>query len=60
MFAQLDPRAMTWTILAYAEPHPEINVVATGVVMGDTLWVGASSSDGLPYRQLPHLAVTTH
>lgn len=55
MFAQLDPKAMTWTILAYAEPHPEINVVATGVIMGDTLWVGASASDGLPYRPLPRL-----
>lgn len=54
MFAQLDPKAMTWKILAYSEPHPEINVVATGVIVGDTLWVGASSADGLPYRALPH------
>jgi hypothetical protein len=55
LFAQLDPKAMTWKTLAYSEPQPEFNVVATGVIVGDTLWVGASSSDGVPYRALPHL-----
>jgi len=52
--AQLDPNTMAWTILAYAEPNPELNVVATGVVIGDTLWIGAASADGVAYRHLPH------
>jgi hypothetical protein len=53
MVAQLDPKTMVWTILAYAEPNPELAVVATGVVMGDTLWIGAASADGIAYRPLP-------
>jgi hypothetical protein len=52
--AQLDPKTMAWTILAYAEPNPELAVVSTGVVLGDTLWIGAASADGLAYRPLPH------
>jgi hypothetical protein len=53
MIAQLDPKTMAWTILAYAEPNPAISVVATGVVMGDTLWIGAALADAIAYRQLP-------
>ena len=54
--AQLDPKTMAWTILAYAEPNPAISVVATGVVMGDTLWIGAASADAIAYRPLPRPA----
>jgi len=53
MFAQLDPKTMAWTILAYAEPNPAISVVSTGVVVGDTLWVGSAASDAIAYRALP-------
>jgi len=56
MIAQLDPKTMAWTILAYAEPNPAISVVATGVIMGDTLWIGAASADAIAYRPLPRLA----
>jgi hypothetical protein len=56
MFAQLDPKAMAWTILAYAEPNPVISVVSTGVVVGDTLWVGSAASDAIAYRPLPRPA----
>ena len=54
MFAQLDPKTMAWTILAYAEPNPAISVVSTGVVVGDTLWVGSAASEAIAYRALPH------
>jgi hypothetical protein len=56
MFAQLDPKTMAWTILAYAEPNPAISVVSTGVVVGDTLWVGSAASGAIAYRALPHPA----
>ena len=56
MFAQLDPKTMAWTILAYAEPNPVISVVSTGVVVGDTLWVGSAASEAIAYRALPHPA----
>ena len=56
MVAQLDPKAMAWTILAYAEPNPAISVVSTGVVVGDTLWIGAAAADAIAYRPLPHPA----
>jgi hypothetical protein len=55
--AQLDPGTMAWTILAYAEPNPKIAVVSTGVVMGETLWIGAASSDGIGYQPLPRPAI---
>jgi hypothetical protein len=54
--AQLDPRTMAWTTLAYAGPNPKIAVVSTGVVMGETLWIGAASSDGIGYQSLPRPA----
>jgi hypothetical protein len=54
--AQLDPRTMAWTTLAYAGPNPNIAVVSTGVVMGETLWIGAASSDGIGYQPLPRPA----
>ena len=54
MVAQLDPKTMAWTILAYAEPNPAISVVSTGVVVGDTLWIGAAAADAIAYRPLPH------
>jgi hypothetical protein len=56
MIAQLDPRTMAWTILAYSEPNPELAVVATGVIMDDTLWIGAASADGVAYRPLPRVS----
>jgi hypothetical protein len=54
--AQLDPRTMAWTTLAYAGPNPKIAVVSTGVVMGEILWIGAASSDGIGYQPLPRPA----
>ena len=56
MVAQLDPKTMAWTILAYAEPNPAISVVATGVIMGNTLWIGAAAADAIAYRPLPRPA----
>jgi hypothetical protein len=51
--AQLDPKAMTWSIVAYAEPNPEIGAVSAAAVVGDTLWLGANTAEGLAYRPLP-------
>lgn len=51
--AALDPATMRWKILAYGEPNPQIGIIATGVIVGDTLWIGAALSPGLAYRTLP-------
>jgi len=56
MIAQLDPRTMAWTILAYSEPNPELAVVSTGVIIDNTLWIGAASADGVAYRPLPRVS----
>ena len=56
MVAQLDPKTMAWTVLAYAEPNPAISVVSTGVLVGDTLWIGSAASGAIAYRPLPHPA----
>jgi hypothetical protein len=53
VIAELDPRAMTWSLVAYAEPHPELGGVSTGVIVGDTLWIGSNQQEGLAYRPLP-------
>jgi hypothetical protein len=53
MVAQFEPKTMAWTVLAYAEPNPAISVVATGVVVGDMLWIGAAAADAIAYRPLP-------
>jgi hypothetical protein len=53
MVDQLDPKTMTWSVLAYAEASSAIGGVATGVVAGNTLWIGANSEEGLAYRTLP-------
>jgi hypothetical protein len=51
MFAQLDPKTMAWTILAYAEPNPVISVVSTG-----SWWATRSGSARLrPRRSLTAL-----
>jgi hypothetical protein len=56
VIAQLDPKMLAWTVLAYAVPNPNIAVVSTGVVMGDTLWIGAANSEGIGYQPLPRPA----
>jgi hypothetical protein len=53
VIAQLDPQAMTWKVVAYAEPIPEMGGVSTGVIVGNTLWIGANFAEGLAYRPLP-------
>jgi hypothetical protein len=57
VIAQLDPQALTWTVLAYATPNPNIAVVSTGVIAGDTLWIGAANSEGIGYQPLPKPAI---
>ena len=54
IIAELNPNTMSWKILAYGEPNTEFNGIATGVVIGDTLWIGGFSGDGVAYRPLPH------
>ncbi len=56
VIAQLDPGTLVWTTLAYAVANPNIAVVATGVVVGDTLWIGAANSEGIGYQPLPRPA----
>jgi hypothetical protein len=51
--ARLDPKAMTWSIVAYAEPNPFFNGASTGLVKGDELWLGSFQSDRIAIRKLP-------
>lgn len=56
VIAQLEPRTMAWTVLAYAEPNPARSRVATGVLVGETVWIGAATSDAIAFRPLPRPA----
>lgn len=51
--AQLDPRTLKFSILAYGEPNPAYNGVTTAVVVGEDLWLGSYQSDRLAFRLLP-------
>jgi hypothetical protein len=51
--SQLDPRAMTWKILAYGEPNPAFGGIATALVIGKTLWISSFQMDRVAYRPLP-------
>jgi hypothetical protein len=51
--SQLDPAAMTWKILGYGEPNPAFGGIATGLVIGKTLWISSFQMDRAAYRALP-------
>ena len=51
--SQLDPKAMTWRILAYGEPNPAFGGIATALVIGKTLWISSFQMDRVAYRPLP-------
>jgi hypothetical protein len=51
--SQLDPKAMTWKILAYGEPNPDFGGIATALVVDDTLWISSFQMDRAAYRLLP-------
>ncbi len=51
--SELDPKAMRWKILAYGEPNPLFGGIATGLVIGNTLWIGSFQMDRVAYRTLP-------
>jgi hypothetical protein len=51
--SQLDPKAMRWKILAYGEPNPAFGGIATGLVIGKTLWISSFQMDRVAYRPLP-------
>ena len=49
----MDPRAMTWKMLAYGKPNPAFSGIATGLAIGDTLWISSFQMDRAAYRMLP-------
>ena len=51
--SELDPKAMTWKILAYGEPNPDFGGIATALVIGKTLWLSSFQMDRAAYRPLP-------
>lgn len=51
--AQLDPKAMHWTILAYGEPNPAFGGIATALVIGKTLWLSSFQESKVAYLPLP-------
>jgi len=51
--AQLDPRTMTFRLLAYSEPNADFNGVSAAVVIGNELWLGSYQADRIAHRRLP-------
>jgi hypothetical protein len=50
---ELFPASMEWRVVAYAEPNPAIDGIATGVPIGNTLWLSSFLNDRVAYRPLP-------
>jgi hypothetical protein len=51
--SELDPKAVQWKILAYGEPNPSFGGIATGLVIGKTLWISSFQMDRVAWRSLP-------
>jgi len=51
--AQLDPRSMEFTVVAYAEPDPDFNGVSAAAVFAGELWLASYQSDRVAWRKLP-------
>lgn len=51
--AELDPMAMEFRVIAYAEPDPSFNGVSVARIVGDKLWLGSYQANRLAYRLLP-------
>ena len=54
--AHLEPKSMTWSVVAYAEPNPSFNGASTGLIIGENLWLGSFQSDRIAVRRLPGAA----
>ena len=55
MVAEIDPVGLQWKMIAYGEPNPAFEAVATGALAGDTLWLTTWRGDRVAYRPLPGL-----
>ena len=51
--AQLDPRSMEFSIVAYAEPDPDFNGVSAATIVGTELWLASYQSDRIAWRSAP-------
>ena len=51
--SRLDPKSMTWSLVAHSGPNPAFNGASTGLVVGDELWIGSYQSDRIAVRKLP-------
>jgi hypothetical protein len=58
--ARLDPKAMTWSIVAYAEPNPSFNGASTALIIGEHLWLGSFQADRIAIRRLPGVGSPPH
>jgi len=50
--ASMDPQTGAVSTVAYGEPDALFNGVSSGIIVGDTLWLGSYQADRLAYRPL--------
>jgi hypothetical protein len=50
--AAIDPVTLTVTPLASGPANPAYSNASTGLIVGDTLWLGSFRADRLAYRKL--------
>jgi hypothetical protein len=54
--AQLEPKSMAYSIIAYAEPDAVFNGVSGAVLIGHELWLSSYQADRIAHRTLPWIA----
>jgi len=50
--AQLDPRRMSYQVLAASGPNPDFNGVSSAVIVRGELWMGSYQADRIAHRAL--------
>jgi hypothetical protein len=56
--AQLEPKSMAYSVIAYAEPDPVFNGVSGAVLIGNELWLSSYQSDRIAHRTLPWIGAS--
>ena len=51
--AQLDPRSMDFSVVAYAEPDPDFNGVSAASMVAGELWLASYQADRIAWRKSP-------
>lgn len=56
--AQLEPKSMAYSVIAYAEPDPVFSGVSGAVLIGNELWLSSFQADRIAHRTMPWVSTS--